>query len=170
MTGGRSLGKGRSENERGNVLPCLMFQFLKNWKRKVAHRGPRRFRSNTDLAICIKLLNLVLITRLSHLVPFSSGLRSLMNFPQKKKLKNLVQLIKGLLIMELRESMEEGPLGPSSCVPFSTSRPLTSGSPRHRLPGNRELGRILKVSIISVYWRGRRSRRHPYIREGSGSC
>ena len=135
-----------------------MFQFLKNWKGKVAHRGPRRFRSNTDLANMHSTPESCLNNKAAHLVPLSSGLRSLMNFPQKKKLKNLVQLIKGLLIMELRESMEEGFLGPSSCVPFSTSRPLTRGSPRHRLSWDRELRRILRVSIISEYWRGRQSR------------
>ena len=70
ITGGRSLGKGSSEIESGNILSCLMFQFFKNWEGNLAHRSPGEPRRDTDLGkVCIEFLYFVLITRLAYLVP-----------------------------------------------------------------------------------------------------
>ena len=40
ITGGRSLGKGGSEIESGNILSCLMFQFFKNGQMSLAIGAP----------------------------------------------------------------------------------------------------------------------------------
>ena len=74
ITGGRSFGKSSSEIESGNILSCLMFQFVKNWHRDLAHRNPRWLRRNTNLGkVCVQLLYFVLKTRLAYLVPLGSG-------------------------------------------------------------------------------------------------
>ena len=41
-------------------------------------------------------------------------------------LGNLGQIYQKCLIIEFRGSIEEGPLGLSSCLPFSSSRPMTA--------------------------------------------
>ena len=69
--------------------------------------------------------------------------------------KSCSNLSKASLITELSGSIEKGPLGLSSCRPFSSSRPITEvedldidslGSGRERMR--------LKVSTSSAYWEG----------------
>ena len=113
IAGRRRLSKGSSKIERGNVLPSLVFQFLKNWYGNLAHRSPRGFRSNTDFCkICIQLLYFLLVTGLSQLVPLCSG----RYFPSGKLAAWISRsnLSKASLITELSGSIDEGPLGLSS--------------------------------------------------------
>ena len=100
IAGGRRLGKGGRKIQCGDVLPRLMFQLLKNWKRNLAYRGSRELRRNTDLhKVCIMFLYFVFITRLTYLVSFGSGGRGfdVLTLWQICWLEVLIKLIKGIL-------------------------------------------------------------------------
>ena len=74
----RGFGKGSGEIEGRNILSSLMFQLLKDWQRDFGYWCPRRSRSNTDLGkVRIQLLDFVLKSGLSNLIPLRSGWRRL---------------------------------------------------------------------------------------------
>ena len=54
ITGGRSLGKGSSEIESGNILSYLMLQFFKNWEGNLAlGLGEIQILAKSVLSSCI---------------------------------------------------------------------------------------------------------------------